>query len=73
MQPRCDQGNLQLGSFSFHPFEKNIPLPLCVACNVPNNVVKIMRILAKKQKPRVTTIPVSSWLLQWQPSKQPSK
>ena len=29
--PVCNSGNSQLGSFSFHPFEKNVS---CVDCNV---------------------------------------
>jgi hypothetical protein len=42
--PGCNRGNLQLGSFSFYLFKKNICFPPCVACNV----VKTLRNSANK-------------------------
>ena len=39
LQLGCDRGNLQSESSCFHPSEKNIHLPPCVAYNV----VKILR------------------------------
>ena len=44
LQLGCDRGNLQSESSCFHPSEKNIHLPPCVAYNV----VKILRHDANK-------------------------